>query len=73
MIPNGQSAEFFGFYNIFGKFTTILGPLLVGLAGWLFSSSEVGIALLAIPFLLGACLLSKVKLPSERRKGVCCG
>ena len=70
LIPNGQSAEFFGFYNIFGKFTTILGPLLVGFAGWLFASSEIGIALLAIPFLLGACLLAKVRLPSERRRGV---
>lgn len=73
LIPNGQSAEFFGFYNIFGKFTTILGPLLVGFAGWLFASSEIGIALLAIPFLLGACLLAKVRLPSERRRGVCHG
>lgn len=68
LIPQGRAAEFFGFYNIFGKFTTILGPLLVGLAGWLFASSEIGIALLAIPFLLGAFLLGKVKLPSRRKE-----
>lgn len=65
LIPAGQAAEFFGFYNIFGKFTTILGPLLVGLAGWLFGYSEIGIALLGIPFLLGGFLLGKVRLPAE--------
>lgn len=67
LIPSGQSAEFFGFYNIFGKFTTILGPLLVGVAGWLFGSGEIGIALLGIPFLLGGFLLGKVRLPSEKK------
>ena len=67
LIPAGQAAEFFGFYNIFGKFTTILGPLLVGLAGWLFGYSEIGIALLGIPFLLGGFLLGKVRLPAERK------
>ena len=66
LIPKGQAAEFFGFYNIFGKFTTILGPILVGLAGWLFGRSEIGIALLGVPFLLGGWLLGKVRLPSER-------
>lgn len=68
LIPKGQAAEFFGFYNIFGKFTTILGPVLVGLAGWLFGHSEIGIALLGVPFLLGGFLLGKVRLPSEKRK-----
>ncbi|MDR0932668.1 MAG: MFS transporter [Victivallales bacterium] len=68
LIPASQAAEFFGFYNIFGKFTTVLGPVLVGVSGWLFNSSELGIALLAVPFLLGATLLAKVKLPTEPKE-----
>ncbi|MEX1306996.1 MAG: MFS transporter [Eubacteriales bacterium] len=32
IIPKNNSNEFFGFYNIFGKFAAILGPLLMGLA-----------------------------------------
>jgi len=30
IIPEGQSAEFFGFYNMVGKFAAVLGPFLVG-------------------------------------------
>lgn len=32
-IPHSQSAEFFGFYNMLGKFAAILGPALMGLTG----------------------------------------
>lgn len=32
LIPKESSNEFFGFYNIFGKFAAILGPILVGVA-----------------------------------------
>ena len=35
LIPPHQSAEFFGFYNMLGKFATIIGPLLMGLTGLL--------------------------------------
>jgi UMF1 family MFS transporter len=33
LIPKEQSAEFFGFYNMLGKFAAILGPLLMGFTG----------------------------------------
>ena len=36
LIPPGQEAEFFGFFNMLGKFAAILGPALVGGVGlWL--------------------------------------
>lgn len=35
LIPQDQSAEFFGFYNMLGKFAAIMGPLLMGLTGLL--------------------------------------
>jgi UMF1 family MFS transporter len=31
LIPPRQSGEFFGFYNMLGKFATIIGPVLIGL------------------------------------------
>ncbi|MDY3052092.1 MAG: MFS transporter [Ndongobacter sp.] len=31
IVPKEQSNEFFGFYNIFGKFAAILGPLIMSL------------------------------------------
>lgn len=33
LIPKGQEGEFFGFYNMLGKFAAILGPLLIGIVG----------------------------------------
>ncbi|WP_054702837.1 MFS transporter, partial [Desulfosarcina cetonica] len=33
LIPADKPAEFYGFYNMLGKFATIIGPLLVGAAG----------------------------------------
>ena len=29
LVPEGKNAEFFGFYNMMGKFATVLGPLLI--------------------------------------------
>jgi UMF1 family MFS transporter len=33
LIPKNQAAEYYGFYNMLGKFATILGPILMGTVG----------------------------------------
>jgi UMF1 family MFS transporter len=33
LIPHEHSAEFYGFYNMLGKFAAIVGPVLMGLTG----------------------------------------
>ena len=33
LIPKNQAAEYYGFYNMVGKFATILGPVLMGSVG----------------------------------------
>ena len=33
IIPKNQAAEYFGFYNMLGKFAAILGPALIGVVG----------------------------------------
>ncbi len=33
IIPKERSGEFFGFYNMIGKFAVVLGPLLIGATG----------------------------------------
>jgi UMF1 family MFS transporter len=35
LIPKGQAAEYFGFYDMLGKFAVMLGPALMGLVGLL--------------------------------------
>jgi UMF1 family MFS transporter len=33
LIPKNKAAEYYGFYNMLGKFSVILGPVLMGLVG----------------------------------------
>jgi UMF1 family MFS transporter len=33
LIPKNQAAEYYGFYNMLGKFAAILGPALMGIVG----------------------------------------
>ncbi|MBB1062566.1 MFS transporter [Limosilactobacillus fastidiosus] len=53
LIPKNSSSEFFGFYNILGKFSAILGPVIVGFVTQLTGKSTVGAASLSILFLIG--------------------
>jgi UMF1 family MFS transporter len=64
MIPVGQTAEFFGFYNMLGKFAAILGPLMIGWVGVTTGNPRAGVLSLLVLFVAGAVLLSKVN-PSE--------
>ena len=59
-VPSGQEAQFFGFYNMLGKFASIIGPLLVGLVTLITDSHRAGILSLVILFALGAIILMKV-------------
>jgi UMF1 family MFS transporter len=61
MIPPGRSAEFFGFYNMMGKFAAIIGPVLMGWIGVLSGNPRTGILSLLVLFTAGAVLLVKVK------------
>lgn len=63
LIPQGQSNEFFGFYNIFGKFAAVIGPLLVGIVAQMTGNSLDGVFALIILFIIGAVLLFFVKIP----------
>ena len=61
MIPAGQSAEYFGFYNMLGKFAAILGPMLAGVAALITGSQRFGILSLLLLFVAGAWLLIGVR------------
>ncbi|MFL6580689.1 MAG: MFS transporter [Burkholderiales bacterium] len=61
IIPPAQAGEFFGFYNMAGKFATVLGPLLMGITASLTGSSRVAILTILILFIVGAALLYVVR------------
>lgn len=60
IIPHNNIAEFFGFYNLLGKFAAILGPLMIGFMGMATGNSRIGIASIVLLFLAGGFLLLKV-------------
>ncbi len=57
MIPPNQAGEFFGFFDIFGKFAAILGPFILGFATQMTGSYSIGIGGIVILFLAGIVFL----------------
>jgi len=55
--PLANSAEFFGFYTIAGRFASIFGPAIFGVITWLTGSLRMSILSLIIFFLTGFILL----------------
>ncbi|MET0071849.1 MAG: MFS transporter [Candidatus Thiodiazotropha sp.] len=67
LIPSNQSAEFFGFYNMLGKFATVLGPLLMGWIGVLTGDTRLSILSISILFIVGGVLLNFVDVAEGER------
>ena len=63
IIPKQNSNEFFGFYNIFGKFAAIIGPALMALTTDITGQAKYSI--LAIIPLFVAGFLVFLKLPKD--------
>jgi UMF1 family MFS transporter len=60
LVPEGKSAEFFGFFNMLGKFATFFGPLLMGLVNYYTGDSRASILSLLVLFIVGGVLLLRV-------------
>lgn len=66
LIPTDKSAEFFGFYNMLGKFAAVLGPLMIGAVSLSTGSHRWGMFSIVVLFVLGGWLLMKVTVPAAR-------
>ena len=66
LIPKKRSNEFFGFFDIFGKFATVIGPLLYAVVGGLTGRSSFGALCLAALCLAGFVILLLARRPLER-------
>jgi UMF1 family MFS transporter len=60
LIPANRVAEFFGFYNMLGKFAAVIGPILIGVLGLLTGNPRISILSVTILFVLGGVLLARV-------------
>lgn len=61
LIPKEKAGEFFGFYNIFGKFAAILGPFIMAAAMQITGDSKFGFLSIAPLFMAGGAVLFFVK------------
>ena len=57
IIPENRAAEFFGFYNMLGKFAAVLGPIMMGVVSLLTQSPRLSILSISILFIAGGILL----------------
>ena len=65
LTPDDKKTEFFGFYSFFGKSSAILGPLVFGVVSYITDSQRLAILTIAIFFIIGMIVLTKVKDPSK--------
>ncbi|AJA47093.1 major facilitator superfamily [Clostridium pasteurianum DSM 525 = ATCC 6013] len=60
LVPKEKNNEFFGFYNIFGRFAAILGPFIVALGTQITGNTSKGIFSVLILFVIGGLILTRV-------------
>ena len=65
LIPEGKNAEYFGFYNMMGKFATVFGPLIVGIVASVAHDTRLANASIVVLFIVGGFLLLRV--PVDRK------
>jgi UMF1 family MFS transporter len=66
LVPERHQSEFFGFFQLSGKATSFVGPLLLGAASLAFHSQRAGVATVLAFFLVGGILLALV----DERRGI---
>jgi UMF1 family MFS transporter len=66
LVPQEKAGEFFGFFNMMGKFAAVLGPVLTGWVALATGSSRAAILSLAVLFAAGGALLWFVRDPATR-------
>nr|MBQ8253516.1 MFS transporter [Lachnospiraceae bacterium] len=59
LIPKKEASEYFGFFDIFGKFADFFGPLILSVCALLFHSSKYGVLALIVLFIIGFILICK--------------
>ena len=70
MIPEGASAEFYGFYSVFTKFSAIWGPLVFAVIRQVTGSARLSILSLIVFFIAGMVLLFFVNENKARQLAI---
>ncbi len=65
LVPAGKQGEFFGFYNMMGKFAAVLGPLMVGVTALATGDTRYGMLSIIVLFAGGALLLARSRVETR--------
>lgn len=66
LAPQGLETESFGLYQLAGKVTVFMGPLVLGLATQLLQSQRAGMATVLVFFVAGILILLPLRPPMQR-------
>ena len=53
LIPAEQASEYFGFFDVFGKFSAVIGPTLFGIVAQLTGVTNYGVLAVMLMFIVG--------------------
>jgi UMF1 family MFS transporter len=70
LIPRERSGEYFGFYNMLGKFAAVLGPVAMGVVALATGSQRASPLVLIVFFVVGGALLARVRDELPRPAGM---
>lgn len=59
LIPKDESSEYFGFFDVFGKFADFFGPLIISACAFFLHKSNYGVLSLILLFAIGFILITK--------------
>lgn len=63
IVPEEKNGEYFAFYNLIGKYASIIGPFLISISTLLTRNSRYSLLSVALLFIFGLALLYKVAEP----------
>ena len=61
LIPKDESSEYFGFFDVFGKFADFFGPLIIAACAYFLNDSKYGVLSLIVLFAAGFLLITLSK------------
>ena len=67
LIPKDNANEFYGFFDVFGKYASVMGTLLVSVITQLTGCADLGV--LSIAIILGVGLAFLLAMPRQRSEG----
>lgn len=68
LIPKKQAGEFFGFYTLWTRFASLLGPFLIGFVALKTGNSRIAIVIVVTLFLIGGILFFFLKESPAREQ-----